>query len=103
MKLIDVKSNTYIDFGVENNDKDLKFKVGYHITISKYKNISANGYTPDWSEEASVRNKIKNTILLTYVTEDLHREKLLERFMSKNCKKINQSSEWKNGNKSYAK
>ena len=30
MKLVDVKSSTYIDFGVENNDRDPKFKVDDH-------------------------------------------------------------------------
>ena len=37
MKPIDVKSSTYIDFGIGNNDKDPKFKVGYHVRITKYK------------------------------------------------------------------
>ena len=32
-------ANTYIDFGVENNDDDPKFKVGDHVRISKYKKI----------------------------------------------------------------
>ena len=35
MKPLDVKSNTYIDFGVENNDKDSKFKVEDHVTFLK--------------------------------------------------------------------
>ena len=39
MKSIDVKDNTYIDFGKEVNDNDPKFKVGDHVKISKYKNI----------------------------------------------------------------
>ena len=47
MKPIDVKHNTYFDFGKENNDKDPKFQVGYHVTISKYKHIFAKGYTPN--------------------------------------------------------
>ena len=33
MKPIDVNSSTYIDFGVENIDKDTKFKVGDHVKI----------------------------------------------------------------------
>ena len=33
------------------NDKDPKFKVVDHVRISKYKNIFAKGYTPNWSEE----------------------------------------------------
>ena len=38
---INIKSSTYITFDVENNDKDLKFKIGDHVRISKYKNIFA--------------------------------------------------------------
>ena len=45
MKPIDIKDNTYIDFGKEANDKDPKFKVGDRVRISKYKNIFAKGYT----------------------------------------------------------
>ena len=45
MKPIDVKDNTYIDFGKEFNDNDPKFKVGDHVRISKYKNIFAQGYS----------------------------------------------------------
>ena len=41
MKPVDVKSSTYIDFGVKNNEKDPKFKVGYHIRISTYKKFFA--------------------------------------------------------------
>ena len=37
MKPIDIKDNTYIDFGKEVNDNDPKFKVGDHVRISKYK------------------------------------------------------------------
>ena len=41
MKRVDVKNNTYIDFGKEFNDQDPKFKVGDYVRISKYKNIFA--------------------------------------------------------------
>ena len=51
MKPIDVKSSTYIDYTKEINDKGPKFKVGDIITISKYKNIFAKGYVPNWSEK----------------------------------------------------
>ena len=33
----DVRPGTYIDYGVEHNDKDAKFKAGGHISISKQK------------------------------------------------------------------
>ena len=45
MKPIDIKSSTYIDFAVENNDKGPKFKVGDNVRISKYKNIFGKIYT----------------------------------------------------------
>ena len=54
MKPTDVKDNTYINIGKEVNDKDPEFKVGDHVRISKYKNIFAKGYPPNWSEEIFV-------------------------------------------------
>ena len=63
MKPIDVKDNTYIDFGKKFNDNDPKFKVCGHVRISKYKNIFAKGYTPNWSEEVFVIKKVKNRVL----------------------------------------
>ena len=71
MKPIDVKDNTYIDFGKEVNDNDPKFKVGDHVRISKYKSIFAKGYTPNWSEEVFVIKRIKNTVSWTYVIDDV--------------------------------
>ena len=72
MKPVGVEDNTYIDFKKEVNDRDPKFKVGDHVRIYKYKNIFAKGYTPNWSEEAFVVNKIKNTVPWTYVINDLN-------------------------------
>ena len=57
MKPVDVKDNAYIDSNKEVNDKDPKFKIGDHLRISKYKNIFAKGYTPNWSEEVFVIQK----------------------------------------------
>ena len=62
MKPINVKDNAYINIGKKVNDKDPKFKVGDHVTISKYKNIFAKDYTPIWSEEIFVIKEIKNTV-----------------------------------------
>ena len=42
-KPTDVKDNTYINTGKEVNDKNLKFKVGDHVRISKYRNIFVKG------------------------------------------------------------
>ena len=43
MKPVNLKSSIYLDFGIENNDKDPKFKVGDYVRISKYKNIFGKG------------------------------------------------------------
>ena len=55
MKPVDVKDNTYIDFKKESNDKNPKFKVCDHVRISKCKNVFAEGYMPNWSEEILLR------------------------------------------------
>ena len=90
MKPIDVKYNTYIGFGKEVNDKDPKFKVGVHVRISKYKNIFAKGHTLNWSEEVFVIKEIKNTVLWTYVINDLNGEDIIGTFYEKELQKINQ-------------
>ena len=90
MKPIDIKDNTYIDSGKEVNDNDPKFKLGDHVRISKYKNIFAKGYTPNWSEEVFVIKKIKNTIPWTYVIDDLNGEEITGAFYEKELQKIDQ-------------
>ena len=88
MKPIHVKDNTYIDSmevssSKEVNDKDPKFKVGYHVRISKNKNIFAKGYTPNWSEEVFVIKKVKNTVLRTYVNNDINGDEIIGTFYEK--------------------
>ena len=51
MTSVEVKPSTYINFSKEINDKNPKFKIGDIIRISKYRNIFAKGYVPNWSEE----------------------------------------------------
>ena len=80
MKSIDVKDNAYIDFGKEVSDNDPNFKVGDHVRISKYKNIFAKIYTPNWSEEFFVIKKIKNAVPWTYVINDLNDEEIIGTF-----------------------
>ena len=62
MKADDVKLSTYIDSSKEINDKDLNFKVGDGVKISKYKNIFAKDYVPNWSEEVFIIKKVKNIV-----------------------------------------
>ena len=80
MKSVDVKDNTYINTNKEINYKDPKFKVGDYVRISKYKNIFAKGYMPNWSEEVFVVDKIKNTVTWTYVINDLNGEEITGTF-----------------------
>ena len=85
MKPVDVKDNTHINIGKEVNDKDPQFQVGDHVRMSKYKNIFAKGYTPNWSEEVFVIRQVNNIFYRHMLLMML--KKLLELFMKKNCKK----------------
>ena len=94
MEPIDVKDNTYIDSKKEVNDKDPKFKVGDHVTISKYKNIFAKGYRPNCSEEVFLIKKLKIQSHGHLLLMILMVKKLQEHFRKKNCKKqIKKNSE----------
>ena len=53
--------------------------------MSKYKNIFAEGYSPNWSEEAFVVSKIKSTVPWTYVVSDLNGGEITGSFYEKNC------------------
>ena len=90
MKPIDVKDNTYIDFGKELNGNDPKFKVGDRVRISKYKNIFAKDYTPNWSGEIFVIKKIKNILPWTYVINDLNGEEITGTFDENELQRTNQ-------------
>ena len=90
MKPVDIKDNTHIDFKKEVNDKDPKFKVRDHVRISKYRNIFAKGYTPNWSEEVFAVSKIKNRVTWTYVINDLNGEEIIGTFGEKELQKTNQ-------------
>ena len=88
MKPMDVKDNkrVYID---EHNEKDTtkssslecsRFKVGDTVRISKFKNILAKGYTPNWSKEISIVNKINDTVPYTYNIKDLNGKEITGSF-----------------------
>ena len=81
-----VKDDTYIDFKKAINDREPKSKAGDHVRISKYKNIFAKGYTPNWSEEVFVIKKVKNTVPWMLLMISMVK-KLLEHFMKKNYKR----------------
>ena len=59
MKPVDVNSSSYIDFGIENNEKSLKFEVGDYVRILKFIDIFAAAYAPNWFEEVFLIKKLK--------------------------------------------
>ena len=87
MKPTDVTDDSYAEYNENFNKKDPKFKVGDNVRISKYKNIFAKGYTPNWSEEVFVVSKIKNTVPWTYVVSDLNGEEITGGFYEKELQK----------------
>ena len=86
MKPTDVKDNkrVYID---EHNEKDSRFKVGDRVRISKFKNIFAKGYTPNWSKEIFIVNKINDTVPYTYNIKDLNDEEIIGSFYDRELQK----------------
>ena len=108
MKPIDVKSDSFAEYNEESNEKDPKFKIIDHVRISKYKNIFAKVYAPNWSKEIFVLKK-KNTVPWTYVICDLNDEEIISSFNEKELQKTNQKEFRiekvikKKGNKLYVK
>ena len=87
MKPIDVKDNNkrvYID---EHNEKDSRFKVGDRVRISKFKNIFAKGYTPNWSKEIFIVDKINDAVPYTYNIKDLNDEETIGSFYDRELQK----------------
>ena len=57
MKPAEVGHEYFAEYNEESNGKDPKFKVGDYVRISKFKNVFAKGYTPNWSEEIFIIKK----------------------------------------------
>ena len=81
MNPVHVKDNPYINFKKDVNDKGPTFKVGEHVRISKYKNIFAKGYTPNWLE---LKIQSHGHMLLRILMV----KKLFEHSMRKNYKRL---------------
>ena len=96
MKPKDVKNDTtklsaiarnkrvYID---EYNKKSARYNVGDRVRISKFKNIFAKGYTPNWSREIFIINKINDTVPYTYNLKDLNDEEIMGSFYDRELQK----------------
>ena len=90
MKRAEVKSNTCIDFSNKINEKVPKLKISGNIRSSKYKNIFAKGFTPNWSDDVFVIKKVKTTVPWTYVINDLNAEEIVGTFYKNELQKTNQ-------------
>ena len=87
MKPKDVRNNNkrvYID---EHNEKDSRFKVGDRVRISKFKNMYAKGYTPNWSREIFIVDKKNDTVPYTYNIKDLNGEEIIGSFYDRELQK----------------
>ena len=71
---------TFVENNIENNEKSPKFEIGDHVRISKYKNIFAKGYAPNWSEKIYVIKNVKNTVQLKYVISNLTAKEIVRMF-----------------------
>ena len=67
--------------------KNARFSVGDRVRISKFKNIFAKGYTPNWSKETFIVNKIKNTVPWTYELKGLNGEDIIGSFYDRELQK----------------
>ena len=87
MKPIDIGDNDKRVNIDEHNEKDSKFKVGDRVRISRYKNIFAKGYAPNWSSEIFIVDKINDTVPYTYNLKDLNDEQIIGSFYDKELQK----------------
>ena len=73
------------------------------------KMLFSEGYTPNWSEEVFVVNKVENTVPWTYLINDLNGKEIKGSFYEKELQKTDQKEFRivkvikKKGNKLYAK
>ena len=88
MKPINVIDNNnkivYID---EHNEKRSRFKIRDRVRISKFKNIFTKGYTPNWSSEIFIVDKVNGTVPYTYNLKDLNDEETLGSFYDRELQK----------------
>ena len=94
MKPKDVGDNNKIVCIDEYNKKSARYNVGDRVRISKFKNIFAKGYTPNWSREIFIINKINDTVPYTYNIKDLNGEEIIGSFYDKNYKSVYYKNEY---------
>ena len=76
--------------GKKCNDKYSKFTVGDHVKVSKYKNVFAKGYIPNWSEKVFAIKKVNSTVSWTFIINDCNGDEVVGMFYKKELQKTNQ-------------
>ena len=85
-----VQSNLYGDSIYLKPDKS-KFVVGDYVRISKFKRkVFDKGYTPNWTEEIFIINKVLATKPVTYSISDLMGEEIKGSFYEQELQKAKQ-------------
>ena len=97
MNSIDVESNFYFEDNFDFNESDPIFQVGDHVKISKYRKMFGK-----WCKFLSL-TKSKNTVLWTYVVNNVNGEEIIETFYGKELQKTNIKESWIEGYKLYVK
>ena len=75
------KNESAVYYNLNSNMEELsskpKFKIGDKVRISKYKRkLFDKGYTPNWTEEIFLVDKIQSTNPITYRIKDLNNEEI---------------------------
>ena len=87
-----VFANLYGDL-IHLKPKNPKFSIGHKVRISKYnRRVFDKGYTPNWTEEVFVVDKIMLTKPVTYHIVDLLGEKVEGSFYEKELQKAKQQT-----------
>ena len=71
---------------IKMKPKDVK---NDRVRTSKFKIIFSKGYTPNWSREIFIINKIKDTVPYTYNLKDLNNEEIIGSFYDRELQKTN--------------
>ena len=87
MKPKDVKNDNNRVYLDKHNKKSARYNVGDRVRISKFKNIFAKGYTPNWSRELFIVNQINDTVPYTCNLKDLNDEEIIGSFYHRELQK----------------
>lgn len=90
--------------------KKTKFRRGDKVRISKFKNVFAKGYTPNWTTEIFTIDQVKKTNPVTFILKDYQDEPIAGGFYEEELLRVNYPDIYlvekvlkKRGNKMFVK